>query len=449
MEFLILLALILLNGVFALSEIAVVSSRKSRLQEQAEAGNHNAQIALQLSNDPNRFLSTVQVGITLVGVGAGAFGGTAIAQDIAALIRTTWPALSIYADQIGFALIVGLTTYLSLVIGELVPKRIALYNPEQAAMVLARPMAWLSSITAPVVFFLSQSTTLLTKLLGVQGDGANSVTDFEVIAMMREGIESGDFEQTEHHMVKSVLQLDDTRVREIVTPRTAISWLPIDASPETLRQHVINHTFSAYPVCGEDIDDVVGAVRSKDLLTQLLNNQEVNLQAIMHPPLFVPETVRTSDVLQQFKSSPVHMALVVGEFGGIEGLITIKDIVEEILGDLDMDDPQAIKRDNGSWLIDGNFPMSDMVDVLSHLNLPEDEKKDYSTLSGFIMKRLERIPETSDNFHWAGHRFEVVDMDGKRIDKVLVEIEAQSDEGQTADANETDKSSSDEQTIPE
>lgn len=420
MEILILLGLIIVNGVFAMSEMAIVSSRKAYLQERLDKGQGGAQDVLDLLNEPNRFLSTVQVGITLVGIIAGAFGGSAIAGDIAEFIRANSPQLAPYAGEIGFGLIVSLTTYLSLVIGELVPKRIALNNPEAMAVILAPPMSKLSRIASPLVWLLSKSTELLARLLGVQGVDNQFITDFEVIALMREGIHSGEFNSQEHEMVKGALELDDTRVREIITPRTEMLWLDVSDSREALIEKIKADNFAMYPVSDGDIDDVLGVVFTKDVLLQLLTESNPNLRALLREPLYVPETAIASDVLQQFKQTVANMALVVGEHGGIEGMVTQNDILEEVVGDLDMEDKDPIQRGDGSWLVDGQHSIWDMDELVPNFKIPDDESGDYNTLAGFILARLGRIPKASDSFEWENYRIEVLDMDGRRIDKVLI-----------------------------
>jgi putative hemolysin len=420
MELLILIALIVLNGLFAMSELAIVSAKKARLQERLENGNQGAQTAIDLANDPNRFLSTVQIGITLIGIVAGAFGGSALTDDIANFVQSTVPSLEPYATQIGFGLIVTLTTYLSLVIGELVPKQIALHNPEGVAVLVAKPMRRLAQITAPLVWLLSKSTELITRLLGIRGEGNDFITDFEVIAMMREGIRAGEFDIAEHEMVKGALELDDIRIREIKTPRPDVIWLDINDDEATIRDKLLQEALTAYPICDGDIDEVIGIIRSKDVLRQLLRDEEVNLRAIMREPVFVPEMAIAGDVLQQFKQSALHMAIIIGEHGGFEGILTMTDIIEEVLGDLDLLDIQPVQRADGSWLLDGQYAISEIEAILPDFTLPEDELSDYRTLAGFVLKRIGHIPNAADSFEWQGYRVEVVDMDGRRVDKVLI-----------------------------
>jgi putative hemolysin len=420
MEILILLGLLVINGIFAMSEMAVVSSKKAYLQERLEKGETGAQEALELLNEPNRFLSTVQVGITLVGIISGAFGGSAIADDIAEAVRQYVPALSPYAAEIGFGVIVTLITYLSLVIGELVPKRIALNNPERVAVLLAPPMRQLSRIAAPLVWLLSKSTEMLSTILGVKGDGNQFITDFEVLALMREGMDSGEFKLHEHEMVKGALELDDIRVREIIRPRISMVWLDVNDNRESLIQKLRDSAYSMYPVGDGEREDTLGVVFSHDVLLQLLSEESPDLRKLIHEPLYVPETAIAADVLQQFKTKVVTMALVVNEHGSIEGMVTQNDILQEIVGDLELVDDKPVQREDGSWLVSGQYSISDVEELLANFTIPDTELGDYNTLAGFVLARLGHIPNVSASFEWESYRFEVVDMDGRRIDKVLI-----------------------------
>jgi putative hemolysin len=420
LDILILVLLLVVNGVFAMSEMAIISSRKAYLQERLDKGEKGAKEALELLNEPNRFLSTVQVGITLVGIIAGAFGGSALAGDLAALIRYFAPALSQYADEISFGLVVTLITYLSLVIGELVPKRIALNNPERIAILLAPPMGQLSRIASPLVWLLSKSTEMLSALLGVKGDGNQFITDFEVVALMREGMDYGEFKLHEHEMVKGALELDDIRVREIITPRITMVWLDMNDSRESLIQKLRDSAYSMYPVGDGEREDTLGVVFSHDVLLQLLSEERPDLRKLIHEPLYVPETAIAADVLQQFKTKVVTMALVVNEHGSIEGMVTQNDILQEIVGDLELAEDKLVQREDGSWLVSGQYSISDVEELLANFTIPDTELGDYNTLAGFVLARLGHIPNVSASFEWESYRFEVVDMDGRRIDKVLI-----------------------------
>jgi putative hemolysin len=420
MELVILIGLLVVNGVFAMSELAMVSARKARLQPLADEGDLDAQATLQLLEAPDRFLSTVQIGITLIGVIAGVFGGSTLAEDFAVTIEQQIPALAPYADAVAAGSVVLLTTYLSLVIGELVPKRLAIQNPEPIAMTVARPMQRLSRVTAPLVSFLSGSTNLIVWLLGAKPSDEPSVTQTEVLSMIEQGIEGGVFAAAEQKMVQGVFDLDDTMVREIVTPRTDIIWLDIEDSHAAIRQKITDNVFSAYPVCREDIDNVVGVIHSRDLLLHLLQSETIHLESVMKTPLFIPETVAVSKVLRRFQDTGMHIALIVGEHGGVEGLVTLTDIIEEIFGDVDRADPQITRRDDGSYLLDGYMPIAHFEDLFPHIPLPEAEHGEYHSVAGFVLLRLGRIPEAGDSFVWHEHRFEVMDMDGVRVDKILL-----------------------------
>lgn len=418
MNVIIILLLIALNGVFAMSEIAVVSARKVRLQQMADEGNRGAKAALELANAPNRFLSTVQVGITLIGILAGAFGGASLAKDLEAQLERI-DGLEDYSQPISVALVVVGITYLSLVIGELVPKRLGMQSPERAAALMARPMNWLSRITAPVVKVLSLSTEGLMRLMGTKPTD-QYVTELEIIAMIRQGIDIGVFEETEQEMVEGVFRLDEQRVVGVMTPRTDIVWLDVDDPFDEIRAQITEATYSVYPVCQGSIDNVLGIVRTKDLLVKTLAGEQPDLRTIMQRPLFVPESVSASRLLELFKSSNIHVAFVLGEHGDIEGMVTLNDILEEIVGEIDEEDPEAIQRQDGSWLLDGLISIHKVQDIFPDFELPDDEEGTYVTLAGFVMARLGRVPSAADSFTWENLHFEVMDMDGRRVDKVLV-----------------------------
>lgn len=425
MELLILLGLILLNGIFAMSEMAIVSARRTRLETLAAENKNGAQTALDLAAEPDRFLSTIQIGITLIGVMSGAFGGAAVAGDLANTLVQINPDFANFAQPLSLALVVGLTTYLSLVIGELVPKRIALSNPENIASLIARPMQRLSTLTGPLVTLLSASTGLVVSLLGIRQTEEPSITDKEVLAIIRQGAAQGIFAEDEESFVQGVMRLDEQRVGSVVTPRTEVIYFNVDDSEDTIRQKIRESTFSAYPVAQDSIDRVIGMVRTKDLLAQIIREGSIDLKAIMLQPLFMPESVSVADVLQQFKSTGIHTALVVGEYGGIEGLVRMHDIIEQIFGELDggvFDDqePDVVQREDGSWLLDGQLSLLRMEELFPEFQIPEREAGNYETLAGFVMARLGRVPQPADHFDYSNLYFEVMDMDDIRIDKMLV-----------------------------
>lgn len=419
MEILILLVLILLNGLFAMSEMAVVASKKVILQEKASKGDKSAAKALALSNDPDSFLSTVQIGITLIGIVAGAFGGSAIAEDIADFIRIELPVFASYADQLGFGLIVILITYLSLVIGELVPKRIALTYSEKVAIFIAPMMLMLSEIARPVVWILSKSTEFVARLLAIR-NAESSVSDTEIIAMVREGVGLGAFDPSEHQMVRGVLELDDKTIREVMIPRIEMISLNLQDSIEDSLAKIIREPLTAYPIYDGNIDNIIGVVHSEDILKQLLENKLVDLKSIAHDAIFIPKTAIVANVIREFRQASTKIILVIDEYGGIEGIVSENDIIEEILGHLDIDDHQPTQRDDGTWLFDGSYAIDDIQELLPEFADSFDEKATANTLASFIFSQLGRIPKTGDKITWKSFQLEVVDMDGRRIDKVLI-----------------------------
>ncbi len=418
MELLIILFITLLNGLLAMSEAAFISARRARLQQLADDGDPRARLTLHMQQDPNRFLSTTQIGITLIGILAGAFGGATVAGQLADEINRLVPALEPYSQPAALALVVLLTTYLSLVVGELVPKRLAMQNPERITMAIMPAMRLLSVISAPIVRFLGASTNLVLAIIGARPSDEPPVTEAEIAALIRQGIEAGVFEEGEEEMVAGVFSLGDRRVDLMMIPRTEIEWLNLDDPLEDNLGKIIASGHSRFPVAQGALDHVVGVVRAKDLLNRTLTGQPVDLKSCLREPLFVPESAPASSVLELFKQSRKHIALVIGEHGGVEGLVTINDLIEEIVGDIER--PQVTERADGSWLLDGLLPVEDLKDLLDIKDLPEEEEGHYQTLGGFIMAHLGRIPAAADRFEWGGFGFEVMDMDGRRVDKVLV-----------------------------
>jgi magnesium and cobalt exporter, CNNM family len=422
-EGLVIFLLIIINGIFAMSEIAVVSARKSRLQQLAEAGNTKARAALELANAPNQFLSTIQVGITLIGVLAGAFGGATIAKHLAVWLEEL-PPLAPYSQALSLALVVAVTTYLSLIVGELVPKRLALNSPERLAAAMAGPMRTLSMLAYPLVHVLGLSTEFVLHLLGMKPSTEPAVTEEEIRALIEEGARSGMFEEAEREMVERVFRLGDRRVGAVMSPRTEIVWLDSEAPLEEIRDTIMGSAHSRFLVAQGSLDNVLGIVQAKDLLVHFLGEHAVDLTTILQQPLFVPETMSALKVLELFKQSGTHIALAIDEYGGIQGLVTPNDILEAIVGDLpaagEDAEPLALQREDGSWLLDGMLPV-DEFKALFHLGpLPGEEQAVYHTLAGFVIMQLGRIPRAGDYFEWDEWKIEVVDMDGNRVDKVLV-----------------------------
>lgn len=422
-EALIVLLLIVANGLFALSEAAVVASRKARLQQRAQEGDSNAQIALALAEDPSRFLSTVQIGITLVGIFAGAFGGATLATGVARYVVLI-PVIGAYADTISLSLVVLLITYLSLIVGELAPKRIALQNPEQIAMRVAKPMRQLAVLTSPVVTFLGWSTDLLLRIMGVQATAEPAVTEEEIKVMIEQGAESGVFAVAEQDMVERIFRFGDRMVSSLMTRRPDIVWLDLEEPLEKNLSIISSRVYSRLPVCRGNLDDVVGVVRAKDLLNQHIEGKPLDLAGALQPPVFVPATLPAIKLLERLRQERTHIVLVIDEHGGIEGLVTLNDILGAIVGDLpavdESDEPYAVQREDGSWFLDGLLPIDDFKTLLDIDKLPDEESGNFETLSGFVMMQMGRVPTVGDYVDVVNWRFEVADMDGYRIDKVLV-----------------------------
>ncbi len=425
LEAVIILSLILVNGLLAMSEIAVVSARKARLQQAAEEGDRRARTALELAERPSDFLATVQVGITLASILAGTFGGATIAKGIATLLAGV-PALAPYSTALGVGTVVVTITFLSLILGELVPKRLALADPEGMAARVAGPMAGLAAVTRPLVRFLSASTNLVTRLLGVQASAEPAITPEELRILVEQGRQSGVFEESEQDMIEGVLRLDERRVGGLMTPRTQIVWIDINDSAEIIREKVASSRHSRFPVCQESLEEILGIVRTKDLLVQTLTCQQLDLRSILQPPLFVPESASALRVLELLQEHGRHVALLTDEFGSIQGLITHNDILEAVVGALPAPgkaaEPSAVRRSDGSWLVDGLMDVETFKALfdIENAELPDEELSIYQTLGGLAMHQIDAIPTVGQTFTWQGFRFEIMDMDGRRVDKVLV-----------------------------
>ncbi len=422
-EVVIVLLLIVANGLFALSEAAIVASRKARLQQRAQSGDSSAIAALALADDPSRFLSTVQIGITLIGIFTGAFGGATLAAWVARYLVGI-PGIGVYADTISLSLVVLLITYLSLIVGELVPKRIALQNPENIAMMVAKPMSQLSRLTSPVVSFLGYSTDLLLRLMGIQASDNPEVTEEEIKVMIGQGTESGLFAAAEQDMVERIFRFGDRAVSSLMTRRPDIVWLDLEDPLERNLQIISSRVYSRFPVCRGSLDEVVGVLRSKELLNQSVDGKPLDLVSAIQPPVFVPETLPAIKLLETLRTARTHIVMVINEQGSIEGLVTLNDILGALVGDLpavdESDEPYAVQRDDGSWFLDGMFPVDDFKALLDVDKLPEEESGNFQTLSGFVMMQMGRVPVVGEHFEAVNFRFEVADMDGYRIDKVLV-----------------------------
>jgi putative hemolysin len=421
LEVFIILALLVANGVFAMSEIAIVSARKARLQQLAEEGNASAQTALDLATNPNQFLSTIQIGITLIGILAGAFGGATLAESIA-LGLATIPALAPYSEVIGVGIVV--ITYLSLIIGELVPKRVALNNPERIAASVAGPMNALSRVASPIVRMLSGSTDVVIRLLGIKPSDEPAVTEEEVKVLIEQGTQVGVFQPVEQDMIEGVLRLGERSVGAVMTPRTQIVWIDLEDLAEEIYRKVVGSHHSRFPVARESLDNFLGIILAKDLLAQHWQGQPLDLKSLLREPLFVPESMPALRLLELFKKKGTHVAMVLDEYGGVQGMITHNDILEDIAGYASTPgapEPQAVRREDGSWLVDGLLHIDRLKEIFDLDELPREELSLYQTVGGFVVDRFGNIPSVGQSFAWEGLRFEVVDMDAHRVDKVLVQ----------------------------
>ena len=427
MDLLLILLLILLNGVFAMSEIAVVSSRKARLQNLADDGSLGAQAALSLHQEPSSFLSTIQVGITLVGILNGAIGEAAVADPLAEWIGRI-PLLTPYAKAVALTITVVALTYFSVVVGELVPKRLALLAPEGIAALMARPMMILARITHPLVVILSGSCTAILRVLGARRKEEPPVTDDEIKVLMEQGAEAGVFHESEQEIVSNVLRLDEQRISAIMTPRRDMFVIDLDEDEAEIWQRIVETAFSRLVVCRDGLEHVLGVLQTGDLLKKALPGGHVTLadiEALLRPPLYVPESVTTTQLLESFRRARLQFALIIDEYGEVQGLVTLTDVLAAIVGELSVpeapEDRDMLQREDGSWLVDGDVGIERLKSVLDiGDDLPGEDEHSFHTLGGFIMHVLGRIPTPTDHFEALGWRFEVMDMDRNRVDKVLL-----------------------------
>ncbi len=423
LEIIFILILILINGVFALSEIAVVSSRRPRLQHLSNKGNLRAKVALDLANAPDHFLSTVQAGITLVGILAGAFGGATLSESVGVYVRQV-PMIAQYSEPISLAIVVVSITYLSLIIGELIPKQLALKDPERVACAIAIPMRTLSIAMYPIVRFLTFSTNIIIRTFGIKDNVNPAVTEEEIKVMIKEGTKAGTFNEVEQEMVERVFRLADQTVNALMTPRTEIVWLDTGDSLAVNSQKIKESPHSFFPVCKGNIDHVLGVIHVKDILTASLNGNFTSLQNHLRKPLFIVENVLVVQLIKRFKESGTHFAFLVDEYGGIQGLLTLNDILKAVVGGeidvADHEDPYVIKRADGSYLIDGAFLIDEFKELFSIDVMSDEETGNYKTMAGFTINQMGKIPMAGQFFDWRGLRIEVVDMDGNRVDKLLI-----------------------------
>lgn len=417
MEFFIIVFLILLNGILSMSEIALVSARKARLETEAKRGNRSAATALKLASEPDKFLSTIQIGITLIGILTGLYSGEAFAGGLAALIGHS-SVLAPYALGIAKTTIVVVVTYLTLIFGELLPKRIGMGRAERVSMLIARPMNLLSAVASPFVWLLSKSTALAVKLTGVKEEGSK-VTEEEIKAIVKEGFNGGEVQEVEQDIVERVFNLGDRNVGSIMTHRSELVWLDVADDVEEIRRKVEENLFNIYPVASEKFDNIRGVVYLKDLFVKI-DKPDFSLSQVIRPAQYMPENQSVYKALEQFKQARVKYGLVTDEFGGIQGIVTLKDIMEGLIGQVpEVGEEQEITpRADGTWLVDGQLSFYDFLEYFDLEDLYAEH--DYNTLSGLILEILERVPKTGDQLSWLNFEFEIVDMDGARIDKVLV-----------------------------
>ncbi|WP_102409069.1 hemolysin family protein [Parabacteroides bouchesdurhonensis] len=418
MEIVIIIGLIVLNGVLSMSEIALVSARKARLEMEAKRGNKSAQTAIQLANEPDKFLSTIQIGITLIGILTGLYSGEAFAHDFADVIAVS-PSLQPYALGIAKTTIVIVVTYLTLIFGELVPKRIGLGCAEKVSMLIARPMNFLSLIASPFVWLLSKSTALTVKVIGINTNEDNKVTEEEIKAIVKEGFDGGEVQEVEQDIVERVFSLGDRNVGSIMTYRNDLIWLDITDSIDEIHKKVQANLFDIYPVASEKFDNIVGVVYLKDLFGRI-ESPDFSLTQVIRPAQFLPENQSVYNALELFKQARVKYGLVTDEFGGIQGIVTLKDIMEGLIGQVpDVgEEPEIVQRADGTWLVDGQLSFYEFLEHFDMEDLYGDH--DYNTLSGLILEILEHVPKTGETLTWLCFEFEIVDMDGARIDKILV-----------------------------
>ncbi len=424
MDIVLLLALILLNGIFAMSEIAIVSSRKARLQKFESEHQKGAKSAIALHNQPSHFFSTIQVGITSVGILSGAIGENSLTIPIHSMLNRI-PLVAPYAQGIALTLTVIIITYLSVVIGELVPKRLAMRSPESIALAIARPMTWLSKFASPLVWLLSSSSNGLLWVFRLHHEEDNSVTNEEIKIMMQQGAKAGIFHKCEEQIVANVLKLDEQRVGAIMTHRKDVVFIDLDDTHDNILHKVIQCHHSQIVICKDGLENAVGILQRSDLLKPALIGSPLDIETTMRAPLYIPDIMTIPHLLDNFRKSRTQFAIIVDEYGQLEGIVTLNDVLSAIVGEFptedSVSDPDVVQRDDGSWLVDGDISIARLKGILNiNTEFPGEENNDYNTLCGFIMSYLERIPSVAEHFVFAEWRYEIVDMDQARIDKVLI-----------------------------
>lgn len=419
----IIIALIALNGIFAMSEMAIVSARKARLDAiTRKSQRRGAQIAISLAADPGRFLSTVQIGITLIGIISGAYSGASLGGPVAERLMALGMGAEL-AENLGFALVIGMTTYLALVIGELVPKQFALRAPEKIAVIMALPMLWLAKLTAPIVWLLNGSSAIIFRLLRMNRESESHVTAEELHLIVAEASKSGVIEESERAIISGVVRLADRPVREVMTPRTEIDWIDVNADEAAVRAQLLSTPHSRIPIAEGSVDEIIGVIQARDIVSALLDGKPLDLRAMLRTAPIIPDQVDAMDALEALRQADVPFALVLDEYGHFEGVVTPADLLAAIAGDFvsdqdEGDEPAIVEREDGSLLVAG-WCAADMLAERIGMTLPED--RDYATAAGFVLEMLKHIPATGEHFMTQGYRFEVIDMDGRKIDKILVE----------------------------
>lgn len=423
MEIIVLFLLMMLNGFFALSEISLVSVNKNKLEQLASRGSKNAKIAMQLLEQPERFLSAIQVGITLIGIVSGAYGGIALSEKFTPVLAKI-AFLSPYAGTLSVVLVVGIITYLSIVIGELVPKTISLNNPEPIVLAVSPVIKVFTSITSPIVTLLSISTKLLLRMMFIKPKPGQTISEEELKMMIKLANKQGVLENEESEVLHNLFRLADRRANQLMTHRNEVEWIDVNDSNDAIQQQIKDNAYSKYLVCDTEIDDVVGMVSITDYIDHYLS-PNFNIRSIIKKPVYIPENMTALKVLEQFRTNKIYFGVVVDEFGSIQGIMTLHDLAESIFGELpdmtDLYEPDIIKREDGSWLVDGSIQLDELAD-----DIPVGEvfarDRDYNTLGGFVMDRLQKVPRSGDQFVYKGLSFEVVDMDGHRVDKVIISV---------------------------
>ena len=423
MDVALLVFLILLNGLFAMSEMALTASRKARLQVMLEAGEPGVEAAMALHDNPTKFLSTVQIGITSIGILNGIVGEAAFAAPLALWLQAAFQVPPRAAELSATGLVVVIITVLTIIFGELVPKRLGQIYPETVARLVATPMQWLSTATRPLVALLTICTVAILRVFGIHGGPNRSVTEEEIAASLEEGLDAGVIEEQEHQMVRNVFRLDERQIGSMMMPRTEITWLDVNAPLADSLALMAANQHTRYPVCRGGLSEVLGVVSAQSLLPAVSRGETPNLADVLTDPVFVPETLSGMELLEHFRVSSAELVFVVDEYGEVQGVITVRDVLEAITGEFSApadDHAWAVQRGDGSWLLDGLIPVTELKDRLELKEMPEEGRGRYNTLAGMIMLLLGRLPRTTDRVDWNGWRFEVVDMDGKRVDKVLV-----------------------------